>query len=194
MKTFNYKKSIQSLNLFSILEGDKINYTKAVKLIWLADRFFLRNHGRTITGDEYFALKNGPLASCTLDLIKNNIHSEEEREYRDEFISKKKYLICSNKHYDYKVFSKKELEILKKVYNAFSYMNWYQLSEFSHNFPEWKEYESKLKENQNTSYKIDMDLFFGNVNEFSGLFINSEEEIKEIKEYHNQFYSHYTFA
>lgn len=194
MKTFNYKKSIQSLNLFAILEGGSINYMKAIKLIWLSDRYFLRNHGKTITGDEYFALKNGPLASCTSDLIKVVNISEEELNYRNEFISKNSYSISSLKEFNYKVFSKKELEILNKIYVSFSSMNWREISDFSHIFPEWQAYESKLMENQNRSYKIDMNLFFDNVIEDSGLFQNSKEEIEEFKNYHSQFYSQYCYA
>jgi hypothetical protein len=194
MKTFNYKKAIQSLNLFSILEGGSINYMKAIKLIWLSDRYYLRNHGKTITGDEYFALKNGPLASCTSDLIKVVKISEVELDYRNTFISKNGYSISSIKESDLKVFSKKELEVLNKIYSAFSSMNWSAISDFSHIFPEWKMYESKLKENQNRRYRIDMNLFFDNVVEDSGLFQNSIEEIEEFKDYHSQFYSQYCYV
>lgn len=194
MKTFNYRKSIQSLNLFAILEGGTINYMKAIKLIWLSDRYYLRNHGKTITGDEYFALKNGPLASCTSDLIKVVKISEIELNYRNTYISKNGYSISSIKESDLKVFSKKELEVLNKIYSAFSSMNWGAISDFSHIFPEWKMYESKLKENQNRRYRIDMNLFFDNVVEESGLFQNSKEEIEEFKDYHSQFYSQYCYV
>lgn len=194
MKTFNYRKSIQSLNLFAILEGGTINYMKAIKLIWLSDRYYLRNHGKTITGDEYFALKNGPLASCTSDLIKVVKISEVELNYRNTYISKNGYSISSIKESDLKVFSKKELEVLNKIYSAFSSMNWSEISDFSHIFPEWKMYESKLKENQNRRYRIDMNLFFDNVVEESGLFQNSKEEIEEFKDYHSQFYSQYCYV
>lgn len=194
MKTFNYKKSIQSLNLFAVLEGGSINYMKAIKLIWLSDRYYLRNHGKTITGDEYFALKNGPLASCTSDLIKVVKVSEVELDYRNAFISKNGYSISSIKESDFKVFSKKELEVLNKIYNAFSSMNWSAISDFSHIFPEWQMYESKLKENEKRRYRIDMNLFFDNVVEESGLFQNSKEEIEEFKDYHSQFYSQYCYV
>jgi hypothetical protein len=194
MKTFSYKKSVQALNLFTTLEGGTLNYTKAIKLVWLSDRYFLRNHGRTITGDEYFALKNGPLASCTSDLIKAKNISSEELQYRNLFLDKKGYSIVSIKNPDINVFAKKEVEVLEKIYKSFSHLTWHAISDFSHMFPEWKVYEDKLNEDKNRRYKIDMELFFGNVNEPSGLYINSKEELDDLKAYHKEFYSHFCYA
>lgn len=86
MNTFNYKKSVQALNYLAVLEGGAINYMKALKLIWLSDRYHLRNHGRTITGDKYFALKNGPVASFTKDIIINKHITEEQSKYSSTFV------------------------------------------------------------------------------------------------------------
>lgn len=192
MKTFNYKKAVQALNLFAILEGGVINHTKAIKLIWLSDRLHLRNHGRTISGDFYFALKNGPVASCSLDLIKSTHLSPQELSYRNNSIKRHNdYFIQSLKEFEPKVFSKKELEILNKIYTTYSYMNWSQISEFSHSFPEWKMYEDNLKKNRNSRFKIDMNLFFENVDDSTNLFINSSEELEALKDYHKEFHPQY---
>jgi len=192
MKTFNYKKSIQALNLFAIREGGTINYMKAIKLIWLSDRYHLRNHGKTITGDHYFALKNGPVASCSLDVIKLDSLSPEELIYRSNFLERKgRYNIKSLSPVIEKVFSKKELWVLNKIYETYSNMSWSEISEFSHLFPEWKAYEANLKKNKNTRFTIDMNLFFENVDDNTNLFMNSESEIKELKEYHREFHPQY---
>ena len=194
MKTFNYKKSVQALNLFATLEGGKINYMKAIKLIWLSDRFHLRNHGKTITGDHYFALKNGPVASCSLDMIKIDTLSIEETSYRSEYFKKSGYSIISLAPVLEKVFSKKELSILNRIYKTYSHMSWGEISDFSHIFPEWKEYEEKLKKNPNTRFTIDMSLFFENVDDKTNLFMNSQEEIEELKRYHKEFHPQYCHA
>jgi uncharacterized phage-associated protein len=192
MKTFNYKKTVQALNLFAFLEGGIINHTKAIKLIWLSDRLHLRNHGRTISGDVYFALKNGPVASCSLDLIKGSNLSIIELDYRNSFIKREdSYFIQSLNDFQAKVFSKKELEILNKVYDTYSSMNWSQISEFSHSFPEWKMYEGNLKQNINSRFKIDMNLFFENVDDATNLFINTSEELEVLKDYHKEFHPQY---
>ncbi|MGY6648037.1 Panacea domain-containing protein [Wenyingzhuangia sp. IMCC45574] len=193
MKVFNYKKSVQAVNLFANLEGREINYTKAIKLIWLSDRYYLRNHGKTITGDKYFALKNGPLASCTSDIIKAYNLSDEELSYREEFFEVAGYILKSVKEPNLKVFSKKELEILKLIYKTFSNETWDSLSNFSHIFPEWKVYEDELNKNPSSRYKIDMNMFFKNVVEDSGLFQNSSEELEDLKKYHQEFFSQYCY-
>ena len=188
MMKFSYKKAIQSINLFAELEGGKINYMKAIKLIWLSDRYHLRNHGRTITGDEYFALKNGPVASCTLDIIKSTILSDEETIYKNLFLIKSNtYILKSIKPFNSKVFSSNELRVLNLIYSEYKGFDEFQLSDISHEFPEWKEYEEKIKKS-NSSYKIDMDLFFINYEDNKKLFVNTDEEITNIKEYQKMFY------
>ncbi len=188
MMKFSYKKAIQSINLFAELEGGKINYMKAIKLIWLSDRYHLRNHGRTITGDEYFALKNGPVASCTLDIIKSTILSDEETIYKNLFLIKSNtYILKSIKPFNSKVFSSNELRVLNLIYSEYKGFDEFQLSDISHEFPEWKEYEEKIKKS-NSSYKIDMDLFFINYEDDKKLFVNTDEEITNIKEYQKMFY------
>ena len=54
------KKIIQALAYIAYQQADhKINSMKAYKLLWLADRYHLRQFGRTITGDTFFALPHG---------------------------------------------------------------------------------------------------------------------------------------
>ncbi|MCW7083120.1 Panacea domain-containing protein [Escherichia coli] len=40
------------------------------KILYYADRFHLESFGRLITGDHYNAMKDGPVASNTYDIIK----------------------------------------------------------------------------------------------------------------------------
>lgn len=190
MNTFNYKKSVQALNYLAVLEGGAINYMKALKLIWLSDRYHLRNHGRTITGDKYFALKNGPVASFTKDLIKKNQLTIDETIYCDSFFNVNKFLLFSIAAPNEKVFSQKELEVVNLIYFNYGKMEGYDISNFSHNFPEWKQHEEKLNQ-KNSSYKIDLNLFFENYQDQTNLFVNSQEELLEMKEYQKTFFPFY---
>lgn len=188
MMKFSYKKAIQSINLFATLEGGNINYMKAIKLIWLSDRYHLRNHGRTITGDVYFAMKNGPVASCTFDLIKNKDLSADETLYKNEYLTPSdRYILSSKQEVNLKVFSTNELKVLHLIYSQYKEFNHYELSEISHYFPEWKEYEDLLQK-ANSSFKIDMGLFYVDYSDDKKLFINSREEIDNMKEYQKLFY------
>ena len=41
---------------------------KALKLVYIADRYHLRKYGRLITNDTYFAMNYGPVPSGTKDI------------------------------------------------------------------------------------------------------------------------------
>ncbi|MFH0794901.1 MAG: Panacea domain-containing protein, partial [bacterium] len=66
---FDEKKTTQAAAVFIRLEGGKINYTKLIKLLYLADRDALMNWHNPITGDTFFSLPHGPVLSNTLDCI-----------------------------------------------------------------------------------------------------------------------------
>lgn len=48
-----------------------LNYTKLIKILYLADRKSIQETGYSITGDVYVSMKNGPVLSNLYDLIKN---------------------------------------------------------------------------------------------------------------------------
>lgn len=187
MNTFNYKKSVQALNYLAVLEGGAINYMKALKLIWLSDRYHLRNHGRTITGDKYYALKNGPVASFTKDIIVKKHITPEQSQYSSLFVSVDGYLLSSNLEPNTNVFSQKELEVINAIFTQYGDLKEFEISEFSHNFPEWKQYEERIKKT-GSSYVIDMNLFFENYKDETNLFVNNNEELEEMKSYQKTFF------
>jgi hypothetical protein len=72
--TFDCKKATQALNYLASAERDKrINKMKAIKLIWVADRFHLRKYGRLLTNDTYVAMKFGPVGSSVKNLAEDNV-------------------------------------------------------------------------------------------------------------------------
>ena len=88
MRGFNYKKSVQALNILAFKNGGVINKMKAIKLIWLSDRLHLRKFGRTITGDDYYALPNGPVPSATRDILESsNFLDDVASDYAKEYIT-----------------------------------------------------------------------------------------------------------
>lgn len=179
MRGFNYKKSVQALNLLANLSGGSINKMKAIKLIWLADRLHLRKFGRTITGDEYYALPNGPVPSATRDVLENsNFIEDSATDYASEYITEiDKYNYRSLIEGNYKVFSQSDVNILKTVFSTYGHLDHFALSDFSHNFPEWKKHESALSKKLSSRFPIVADDFFLNFDDKTGLFIDSEESL-----------------
>lgn len=181
MRGFNYRKSVQALNFLAIKNGGEMNKMKAIKLVWLSDRLHLRKYARTITGDIYFALPNGPVCSTTRDLLEQyDSLSEIEIQYSDEFIQPKgKYFFKSIKDCYLKVFSKTDIEVLDLVWSKYGHLNEYELVELSHLYPEWLKYKSALEKRVITRANMDLLDFFSSYDDGTGLFAQDDESISD---------------
>ncbi|MEL7123513.1 MAG: Panacea domain-containing protein [Bacteroidota bacterium] len=162
MLGFNYKKSVQALNFFAIKEGGSINKMKALKLIWLSDRLHLRKYARPILNDTYFALNYGPVASNTKDLVEDtNFLSEEERAYRQQYLSSEEKYTYSSKHgFSGKVFSKTDIKVMGVIYEEYGKLDKFKLSEESHKYPEWKKFEGHLNSRNTSRFEMNYEDFF----------------------------------
>lgn len=180
MRGFNYKKAVQALNYLAIKSGGSLNKMKAIKLIWLSDRYHLRKYGRLITGDSYFALPNGPVPSATRDVLENSpFLADIASEYAIDFISViDKYNYKTISECNLKVFSKTDIACLEIVFSSFASYDQFELSTISHLFPEWQRHASALKKGLSSRFNIIEDDFFKNICEVSGLFNDSEVDIK----------------
>lgn len=174
MRGFNYKKAVQALNFLAEKNGSPLNKMKAIKLIWLADRLHLRTYGRTITGDVYFALPYGPVPSTTRDILEINSFSlsDDELNYSNEYlVITDKLNYNTNKVPNTKVFSKTDLDILEKILEKYGAFDQFTLSKLSHQFPEWKKYESALKQKVASRFEMNYIDFFEDVDDSTKLFI-----------------------
>jgi len=188
MRGFNYKKAVQALNYLAIKSGGSLNKMKAIKLIWLSDRYHLRKYGRLITGDSYFALPNGPVPSATRDVLENSpFLGDIATEYAADFLSGiDKYTYKSISECNLKVFSKTDIDCLEVVFGKFAKFDHFKLSDISHLFPEWKRYESALNKRLSSRFEILDDDFFENINEESGLFNDTVDDIMLSKQVYTE--------
>jgi len=193
MRGFNYKKAVQSLNYLALKSGGELNKMKAIKLIWLADRLHLRNYARTITGDVYFALPNGPVCSTTRDLLEQyeETLSEIERQYADQFIQPKgRYYYSSINGPDLRVFSKSDTAILDVIWCNYGALGEFELVDLSHQFPEWEKYRSALERRIISRANMDLFDFFINYEDGSGLFMDTPENIEDSKALYQEHLAH----
>jgi hypothetical protein len=189
MRGFNYKKSVQALNILAFKNGGVINKMKAIKLIWLSDRLHIRKFGRTITGDDYYALPNGPVPSATRDILESsNFLDDVASDYAKEYITEiDKYNYTSVIKANTKVFSITDIEIINQIFDHFGKDDHFDLSNFSHLFPEWKRHESALAKKLSSRYQINQLDFFININEKSGLFTDSSDSLDIIKQIFEEY-------
>ena len=54
------------------LPEDQCRLHKIFKILWFADLYHLKKYGRTVTGDTYIAMNNGPVPSVLYDEMKQN--------------------------------------------------------------------------------------------------------------------------
>jgi uncharacterized phage-associated protein len=71
-QAFEPLKAAQAAAVLIQLAGGTSNYTKLLKLLYLADRQSLLETGSTITGDNVVNMKNGPVLSKVYDCIKGS--------------------------------------------------------------------------------------------------------------------------
>jgi uncharacterized phage-associated protein len=143
---FDYKKATQELNFFAQKEGGEINKLKALKLVYLADRYHLRKYGRLISNDTYFAMKLGPVASGVKDLAEvSEFLGEEEAAYSNRFITQTNRLILKSiNSLEAEVFSDSDIEALNYVWDKFGHLDPFALAKLTHEYPDWKKHADEL--------------------------------------------------
>jgi len=146
MEAFNHKKATQCLNCFASKAGRSIDKLKVLKLVYLADRYHLRKHGRLITNDIYFAMPLGPVASSTKDIAeRSEFLDDAEVQYADEYLRiGLPHKIVSKKPMDLEVFSDSDVEALNFAWNKFGHLSPRDLVKLTHEYPEWSRNKQAL--------------------------------------------------
>ncbi|MDP3988864.1 MAG: Panacea domain-containing protein [bacterium] len=161
--TISYKKAVQALNYFAQKKDGTINKMKAIKLVYFADRLHMRKYGRPIVGDDYWAMKLGPVGSCTkrvAELDTPPTVSAYIKRYIQPGDDRKQSLI-SKKPVDVSLFSNTDLECLDMVYIALGDRDQFELAELSHTYPEWKKHEQELRDGKKRVHMDYADFFSG---------------------------------
>ena len=130
----------------------KCDELKIVKLIYLTDKYHLLKYARTVTNDSYFAMRMGPVGSTVKDVLCFNRTALSKQELK--FIN---IFIKQDGEYDYQInekasdneldmLSETDFEALNFVIKQFGSWTKSQLIRYTHNYPEWKQYENLLKQ------------------------------------------------
>jgi hypothetical protein len=160
MFTFNIDKLIHSIIYFANHTAtDKLGKVKLMKLLYYSDFWHMREYGRPIIGDTYHKLENGPVPAFALNLISeaetciNDKPDEDDLEDTKNYVQKLKEsidIIVGNYYgkkklkfnprieFDFKIFSKSDMIIMKKVADTFYGDNGKEISEKSHKEKGWK--------------------------------------------------------
>jgi uncharacterized phage-associated protein len=142
---FDHRKATQTLNYFAVKAGGKIKKLRALKLIFLADRFHLRKYGRLITSDRYVAMRYGPVPSTVEDIAKGNVN-QIVKAYSSKYVktTTNGIQIESISPVDHSFFSDTDIEALEFSWNKFGHFDRWSLSDFTHHYPEWRKHKKAL--------------------------------------------------
>jgi len=134
-----------------IKEADKL---KLVKMLYLADKHHLIRYGRTITGDEYWAMNYGPVGSATKDILTmdKTFLSKNEFNYASKHLSKvDEYRFepgDSCKPEELEMLSESDMDSLAFVTETYGAMSYRSLIALTHKYPEWAQYKDLFRKRQ----------------------------------------------
>jgi len=168
--------------LKKIGKADKIKLTK---LIYLADKYHLMKYGRTITGDKYYAMPQGPVGSLALDVLNKEGYSltEEEINYSEKLIKsidKYNYKAGEKDKVELKYLSDSDIEVLDKICAKFGWWSSWDLKEYTHKYPEWAKNEELLKSEVARRKKINTEELFSKIDNQIDI---EDDHIEEVKRF-----------
>lgn len=133
--SFDPKRTSQAAAVLIRFAGGRENFTKLLKLLYLADRHALLEVGQTITGDAFVNMKNGPVLSRTYNCIKEEPRNETWADAirRDGFFVELSHDPGDSLLSDYDV---GVLEDLAKKHRAHDYS---KMIDIVHELPEWSD-------------------------------------------------------
>ena len=138
----NLDKLIDTVNYLLNLNGGKLNYTKLIKLLYIADRELLNEFGFTITGDTYYSLHNGPILSKLYNLVKKDAIAPQQAEW-DNYFYKEGYDLCGDKlNRPVQELSEIEMEKLEEIDRKYKDYSFGQMIDLVHDpefCPEWED-------------------------------------------------------
>ncbi|MCA6079860.1 MAG: SocA family protein [Endomicrobium sp.] len=169
----NLEKIIQIVNYILQKYNFTLNYTKLLKILYIADRECLRRWDFAISEDTYCAMKQGMVLSGLYSFITQEADESSQARWNSCFKKDGDNDLCSivKENCSYDELSKAEIEILDEVDKKYHSKDWkFLVDEIHHNFREWKEVDEKKEKSSVKVKKETILLSLG----------RSEDEIKEI--------------
>ena len=131
---FQESKAIEAMAYLLSLNGNKMNYMTAIKLLYLADREMLINGHVSITTDSYSAGTGGPVLRNILFRIKEG----ESKKWNDHIGLNGPYVELVAPFVEYEEISEQEREVIAHIYREFRHYKRIELLEYCQGLKEWR--------------------------------------------------------
>ena len=133
---FNEHKTINAV-LYIAEKLDRKDFHKIFKILYFSDREHLNVYGRTITGDTYIAMADGPVPSNLYDIFKTvrgNGYYKDNGLFGHYFSVVNWDLIKVNEKPDLTELSKTDLACIDNALKIYGNMSWDEIREKSHDY------------------------------------------------------------
>ena len=172
---FDIEKAVEAI-LYIVEKGAKPTFHHISKIFYFADKKHLEDYGRLICGDNYVAMKHGPVPSSIYDILKFARENFDSDYYQDETIQKLKeaisvtgrYIVQNERKPNLDYFSESDLECLDYAIENYGQMEFNDLTKISHD-SSWK------KANENDIIELE---------DIISTFENSEELLEYLNDPH----------
>lgn len=132
---FKFEKSLQAAALLLHLDGERMDWIRLLKLLYISDREMLATTGQSITGDTGYAMKHGPVLTRIYDFMKG--FGDDVTEW-EKFIRSEGHAVLLIAEPGRDELSRAEVEKLREVTERFRNTGDWDDSQHTHDFPEWK--------------------------------------------------------
>jgi len=131
-------KAVQVAARLITLAGGRENYTKLIKLIYIADRESISRWDHSLTWDEYWSLKEGPIVSGIMDRIRGTVRSQHATLW-EQYIRTEGYEVVLERDPGASRLAPVEEALLAELTDKFRDHDWRAMIRHVHGFDEYKE-------------------------------------------------------
>ena len=131
---FDEERAVNAV-LYVISKLSRKDFHKIFKILFFADREHLLRYGRTITGDNYIAMSDGPVPSYLYDIFKSvrgNGYFKDNGHFSKYFSVIEGCLLKEKMEANLDKLSKTDLEQLNVSLEKYGNMSWNEIRELSH--------------------------------------------------------------
>lgn len=135
---FHPEKAVEAAAVLLKLHGKPMKYLGLLKMLYIADRLALKRMEQPITGDHYVSMDYGPVLSGVYNLIKGK-PVDDALPLWSKFISPRNenHVTLLRDPGDEDLCEEEE-EIIQQVYETFGHLDPFDVAEWTHDLPEWK--------------------------------------------------------
>jgi uncharacterized phage-associated protein len=135
---FHPEKAVEAAATLLKLHGKPMKHLGLLKMLYIADRIALQRMEQPITGDHYVSMDYGPVLSGVYDLIKGQ-PVDDALPLWSQFISPRNTnLVSLIEDPGNEDLCEEEEEIIQEVYKSFGHLDPFDVAEWTHDLPEWK--------------------------------------------------------